>query len=89
MTWNMFLLEHWKNNDYFILSVKASGWRAYCFQTLLKMEHIRRGRGLNVIGDTVYSVHSPYYLFYLYLLSLCRYLIFMFSTSNITGKSIK
>ena len=45
MTWNMFLLQHWKNNDYFILSVKASGWRAYCFQTLLKMEHIRRGGG--------------------------------------------
>ena len=43
MTWNMFLLEHWKNSDYFILSVKASGWRAYCFQTLLKMEHIRKG----------------------------------------------
>ena len=42
MTWNMFLLEHWKNNDYFILSVKVSGWRAYCFQTLLKMEHIRK-----------------------------------------------
>ena len=35
-----------KNSDYFILSVKASGWRAYCFQTLLKMEHIRKGRGL-------------------------------------------
>ena len=45
MTWNMFLLEHWKNSDYFILSVTASGWRAYCFQTLLKMEHIRKGWG--------------------------------------------
>ena len=35
-----------KNSDYFILSVKASGWRAYCFQTLLKMEHIRKEWGL-------------------------------------------
>ena len=87
MTWNMFLLEHWKNSDYFILSIKASGWRAYCFQTLLKMERIEKGWGAHLVG--VISGHSPYYLFYLYLLSSCRYLIFMFSTSNITGKSIK
>ena len=50
MTWNMFLLEHWKNSDYIILSVKASGWRAYCFQTLLKMEHIRKGWGAHLVG---------------------------------------
>ena len=25
MAWNMFLLERWKNSDYFILSIKASG----------------------------------------------------------------
>ena len=42
---NMFLLEHWKNIDYFILSIEASGWRAYCFQTLLKIKHIRKGGG--------------------------------------------
>ena len=29
------------------------------------------------------------YLFYLYLLSLFHYLVLMFSTCNITGKSIK
>ena len=45
MAWNMFLLEHWKNSDYFILSIKASGWRACCFQTLLKMERIGKGGG--------------------------------------------
>ena len=50
MTWNMFLLEHWKNGDYFILSVKGSGCRAYCFQTLLKMEHIRNGWGAHLVG---------------------------------------
>ena len=50
MTWNMFSLEHWKNSDYFILSVKVSGWRAYCFQTLLKMEHIRKGFGAHLVG---------------------------------------
>ena len=47
---NMFLLEHWKNSDYFILSVKASGSRAYCFQTLLKIEHIRKGWGAHLVG---------------------------------------
>ena len=50
MAWNMFLLEHWKNSDYFILSIKASGWRAYCFQTLLKMEHIGKGWGAHLVG---------------------------------------
>ena len=45
------LLEHWKNSDYFIPSVKASGWRAYCFQILLKMEHIRKGWGAHLVGD--------------------------------------
>ena len=29
----------------------ASGWRAYCFQTLLKMEHIRKGWGAHLVGD--------------------------------------
>ena len=86
MTWNMFLLEHWKNSDYFILSIKASGWMAYCFQTLLKMEHIGKGWGLNLVGG--YLCAQPF-LPVLSLLSLCCYLIFMFSTSNITGKSIK
>ena len=50
MAWNMFLLEHWKNSDYFILSIKASGWRAYCFQTLLKMERIGKGWGAHLVG---------------------------------------
>ena len=50
MTWNVFLLEHWKNSDYFILSVKVPGWRACCFQTLLKMEHIRKGWGAHLVG---------------------------------------
>ena len=36
--------------DYFILSVKASGWRAYCFHTFLKMEHIRKGWGAHLVG---------------------------------------
>ena len=38
-----------KQYDYFILSVKASGWRAYCFQTRLKMEHIRKGWGAHLV----------------------------------------
>ena len=39
-----------KNSDYFILSVEASGWKAYCFLTLLKMEHIRKGWGAHFVG---------------------------------------
>ena len=50
MAWNMFLLEHWKNSDYFILSIKASGWSAYCFQTLLNMEHIEKRWGAYLVG---------------------------------------
>ena len=39
----MFLLEHSKHSDYFILSIKVSEWRAYCFLTLLKMVPIGKG----------------------------------------------
>ena len=59
MTWNMFLLEHWKNSDYFILSVKVSGCRAYCFQTLLKMEHIRKGWGAYLVGGVFCAQPLP------------------------------
>ena len=39
-----------KKSNYFILSVKASGWWACCFQTLLKMGHIRKRRGAHLVG---------------------------------------
>ena len=61
------LYWHIENSDYFILSIKASGQRAYCFQTLLKMEHIGKGGG-GLIQLGVISVPSPDYLFYFYLL---------------------
>ena len=44
----MFLLEHWKNSDYFILSIKASGWRAYCFQT--QNAAYWKGVGVHLVG---------------------------------------
>ena len=49
MTWNIFLLEHWKNIDYCILSIKPSEGRAYCVQTLLRMEPIGNGGGGGLI----------------------------------------
>ena len=75
MTWNMFLLEHWKNNDYFILSVKASGWRTYCFQTLLKMEHIGKGwEGAHLVG--AYLCAQPF----LHVLSLSIVIVSLFNS---------
>ena len=50
------------------------------------MEHIGKGWGVHLVGG--YLCAQTYYLFYLYLLSLSRYLIFMFSTSNIIGKPL-
>ena len=87
MTWNMFSLEHWKNIDHFILSIKASVWRAYCFQTLLKMEPIGKEWGAHLVGG--YLCAQP--LLPVLFLSIVIVLLFnsMFSTSNITGKSIK
>ena len=51
MTCNMFLLEHWKNSDYFILSIEAPRWMTYCFLTLLKMEPIEKGWGAHLVGN--------------------------------------
>ena len=61
MTWKMFLLEHWKNIDYFILSVKASGWRAYCFKTVLKIEPIGKEWETHFVGG--YLCAQPLYVF--------------------------
>ena len=41
-----------KKQCYFILFIEASEWRAYCFQTLLKMERtgIRKVWGAHLVG---------------------------------------
>ena len=68
MAWNMFLLERWKNSDYFILSIKASGWRAY-FQTLLKMEHIGKGWGAHLV-----FIHTYVYIMFYWKKHFSTYL---------------
>ena len=94
MTWNMFLLEHWKNSDYFILSVKAFGWKAYCFHTSLKMEHIRkseRGGGLIVyVSCFIGKAFSAYlFCFLVYRLNLLLFRVTLSVHSKVCKVHLK